>query len=196
MDKLAYEVDGVSPKRRAFDQAIVKGIEAFLRFLAAHWLALVNLVNFGFGAGAAVSPVLMAVGATDLGSLVFRSYSIVCHQLPFRSDVILGFQVAMCQRNMAIYASLFLAGVGFAFVRRTLRPLSWRWYLVLIVPMAIDGFTQLFGLRESNWTLRVVTGTLFGLATVWLAFPHLEFAMRQMAGELAETRASEGGEAS
>lgn len=181
MDKLAYEADGISPARKALDHALINAIEGFLRFFTAHWLALVNLVNFGFAAGAVAAPILMYVGWEQLGGLVFSSYRFVCHQLPFRADFILGFQVAMCQRNMAIYVSMFLAGVGFAFVRTRLRPLPWQWYVALITPMAIDGFTQLFGFRESNWTLRVVTGTLFGVATVWLAYPHLEIGIRQMA---------------
>lgn len=191
MDKLAYEVDGISPTRRAIDQAIIKAIEAFLRFFAAHWLALLNLVNFGFVAGAVFSPFLMFIGAIPLGSVLFSFYRLVCHQLPFRSDFIFGYQVAMCQRNMAIYASMFLAGIGFAFVRTRLKPLPWRWYLVLITPMAIDGFTQLFGLRESNWTLRVITGTLFGAATVWLAYPHLQVGIRQVTRPIATEQEGE-----
>jgi uncharacterized membrane protein len=91
---------------------------------------------------------------------------------------------------MAIYASMVVGGVGFAFVRTRISPLPWRWYVVVITPMAIDGFTQLFGLRESNWTLRVITGTLFGLGNIWLAYPHLEIAMRQMFRQMTEATAS------
>jgi len=40
----------------------------------------------------------------------------------------------------------------------------------LILPMAWDGTTQLFGWRESTWALRVITGTLFGGGTVWFSF--------------------------
>ncbi len=191
MDKLAYEVDDISPARKAIDRTIIKAIEAFLRFFAAHWLAILNLVNFGFVAGAILSPILMALGATQLGRSIFFPYRLVCHQLPYRSDFIFGFQVAMCQRNMAIYASMFLAGVGFAFVRTRLKPLPWQWYLVLITPMAIDGFTQLFGFRESNWTLRVITGTLFGVASVWLAYPHLEIGIKQITEPVPSTQQNE-----
>ncbi|MBI2953014.1 MAG: DUF2085 domain-containing protein [Chloroflexi bacterium] len=180
MDKLAYEVDGISPTRKALDQAIIRAIEVSLRFLGTRWLALVNLVNFGFFGGALLTPVITSLGLTWVARPLFSSYSLVCHQLPFRSDFIFGYQVAMCQRNMAIYGSMFLAGVGFAFVRTRLKPLPWRWYLVLIAPMSIDGFTQLFGFRESNWTLRVITGTLFGVATVWLAYPYLQLSMSRL----------------
>ena len=82
--------------------------------------------------------------------------------------------MAYCQRNTAIYTSILVGGVAFALVRRRLRRLGFRPYLLLIAPMALDGFTQLFGLRESTWQLRVLTGMLFGLATVWLVYPVLE----------------------
>ena len=55
---------------------------------------------------------------------------------------------------------------------------------LLWLPMAIDGFTQLFGLRESNWELRVVTGGLFALSLVWVAFPYLERAFAEMRRDL------------
>ena len=40
--------------------------------------------------------------------------------------------------------------------------------------MAIDGFTQLFGWRESTPELRTLTGALFGLASVWLIYPRID----------------------
>ncbi|TMD61598.1 MAG: DUF2085 domain-containing protein [Chloroflexi bacterium] len=42
----------------------------------------------------------------------------------------------------------------------------WIWVLMLL-PMAWDGTTQMFGWRESTWILRIVTGTLFGLGNIW-----------------------------
>ncbi len=50
--------------------------------------------------------------------------------------------------------------------------------------MALDGFTQLFGLRESNWQLRVLTGGLFALSCVWVAFPYLGRAFAEMRRDL------------
>jgi uncharacterized membrane protein len=46
--------------------------------------------------------------------------------------------------------------------------------------MAIDGFTQLFGLRSSNWQLRTLTGVLFGVGSAWLALPYLEEAFQDI----------------
>ncbi|MBI4319504.1 MAG: DUF2085 domain-containing protein [Chloroflexi bacterium] len=188
MSELAHGTDGISTRRRALDAHIVRAIEGYLRFFASNWLSVLNLINFAFAGLAAIIPVMMYLGLNWLAGPLFSAYSLVCHQLPYRSDFILGFQVAMCQRNVAIYASMGLAGLAFGLVRTRLRPLPWQAYLVLITPMAIDGFTQLFGLRESDWTLRTLTGGLFGASTVWLAYPHMEKAMRELRGTLASAR--------
>jgi uncharacterized membrane protein len=46
--------------------------------------------------------------------------------------------------------------------------------------MAIDGFTQLFGWRQSTWELRVITGSIFAVAVAWLMFPRLEIGFREI----------------
>ena len=51
-------------------------------------------------------------------------------------------------------------------------------YLIFVAPIALDGFTQLFGWRESNYVLRTATGAIFGLASAGLAYPNIEDAMR------------------
>ncbi len=82
--------------------------------------------------------------------------------------------------HLAIYGSVLAAGLVFALVRGRLRPPSIKLYLLLLVPMAVDGITQMFGLRESDWFLRSLTGGLFGAASVWLAYPYVEDAMRDV----------------
>ncbi|MDE0070868.1 MAG: DUF2085 domain-containing protein [Caldilineaceae bacterium] len=98
----------------------------------------------------------------------------------FQGDPATGYKVAIGQRNLAIYASILLAGLTFGLVRGRIRPPSFKIYLLCLVPMALDGFSQLFGLRDSNWWLRTVTGALFGISSVWLAYPFLESAMRSV----------------
>jgi len=96
-----------------------------------------------------------------------------------------GYKVAFCERDTAIYASILMAGILFACLRRRLRPLPLKWFFILLIPMALDGGTQLVGLRESSWWLRVLTGSLFGIASVWLAYPYVESAMRDVVQETA-----------
>jgi uncharacterized membrane protein len=95
-----------------------------------------------------------------------------------------GYKVAICERDIAIYGSILLAGLIFGAARsmsaargRRVPRLPIKGYLILLVPMLIDGATQLVGLRESTWPLRIITGALFGLATTWLAYPYIEDAM-------------------
>ena len=44
------------------------------------------------------------------------------------------------------------------------------WVALFFVPMAIDGTTQLFGLRKSNNNLRFVSGYLAGVGTAMLEY--------------------------
>ena len=92
----------------------------------------------------------------------------------------LGWKVALCQRDAAIYAAVFLTGLLYALVRDRLRPLPFKYYILFLIPIAIDGGTQLIGWRESTWFLRTVTGALFGFASVWLAYPYVEDAMAEV----------------
>ena len=98
----------------------------------------------------------------------------------FRGNEITGYKIAVCQRDVAIYGSVVGAGLLFGILRGRVRTIGLKFYLVLLIPIALDGLTQLFGLRESNWWLRTVTGALFGGASVWLAYPYIEAAMRDV----------------
>jgi len=113
-------------------------------------------------------------GVTDPLSLTHRPIT----------DPALGYQVAFCQRDVAIYGAIFLAGLVFALVRHRVKPLPFKVYLLLIAPMALDGSIQLLGWWESTWVLRTLTGALFGLASVWLAYPYLEMGMGEIRADL------------
>ena len=97
-----------------------------------------------------------------------------------------GWKVALCQRDVAIYAAVLLTGVLYGLVRNRMRPLPFKFYVLFLIPIAIDGGTQLIGWRESNWFLRTVTGALFGFASVWLAYPYVEDAMADVMAEEQE----------
>ena len=99
----------------------------------------------------------------------------------------LGYKMAMCERDIALWGSILVAGIWYALLRRKPEPLSFRAFLILTLPLAVDGVTQLFGLRESTPPGRVVTGALFGIALVWTFYPRLE---TQVFEELRITAAS------
>jgi uncharacterized membrane protein len=121
-----------------------------------------------------LAPELMAAGAPDDTNLfLFRS---------FIGNPEIGYKVALCERDVAIYGSVFLAGLIFSLLRRRgkVRAPSLKLYAIFLIPIAVDGLTQLFGWRESNWWLRTATGAIFGIASVWLAYPYVEDAMRDV----------------
>lgn len=166
----------VSPRVRAMVLAIDRAILS----VARHWLAFVNLLGGIIAGLPLLAPWLLAHGVTWPARAIYLTYRLICHQLPWRSFFISGYQMAYCERNTAIYTGIFLFGLAYGAVRGRLRPLRWRWMFLLWTPMALDGFTQLFGWRESTWELRVVTGTLFALSCVWVAYPYLEQGFREM----------------
>ena len=111
---------------------------------------------------------------------------------PFNGNAQVGYKVALCQRDLAIYGTLLLSGLAFGWVRSRARPISfWIYVLFGILPMALDGGSQLVsyivpGLfpggvpRESTWVLRTITGGAFGWASAWLVFPHLQVAFAEI----------------
>jgi uncharacterized membrane protein len=96
----------------------------------------------------------------------------------------LGYKVAFCQRDVAIYGGILLFGLVFAATGRCIRPLHWLlWLAIGVAPIGIDGFSQLFSqipaldfipYRESTPLLRTITGALFGITTAWFGIPLLE----------------------
>ena len=119
----------------------------------------------------------------------------------------MGWKVAWSDRMVSMYASVFVAGLLYALVRRRLKPLSLWVFAAFVLPMAVDGGTHLVsdlagignGFRDSNaWLaaltgnalpawfyagdamgsfnscMRLITGILFGIGMVWLAFPYIE----------------------
>jgi uncharacterized membrane protein len=98
----------------------------------------------------------------------------------------LGYKVALCERDVAIYGGILLFGLLFSLTGRRIKHLPWYlWLLVGILPIAIDGFSQLlsqpplsfFPYRESTPLLRSITGFLFGFTTAWFGYPIVEESM-------------------
>lgn len=122
----------------------------------------------------------------------------------FRGNEQMGYKVAFCERDVAIYGGMLISGLAFGLFRKRIKPITfWQYVLIGLVPIGLDGFSQLFdnppfdqpgyglfsligqisvalfGIRESTPLLRTLTGFLFGLANVWLAYPYIEEAMQE-----------------
>jgi uncharacterized membrane protein len=109
----------------------------------------------------------------------------------YLGDEVVGYKVALCERDTAIYASMFLFGIIFIITGKRLKSIRWYvWIILGLIPIGLDGFSQLPGLsggllpdwvpiRESNPWLRMITGGLFGITTAWYLFPLIEESMRE-----------------
>jgi uncharacterized membrane protein len=118
----------------------------------------------------------------------------------FVGNPVVGYKVALCQRDVAIYGTMLVFGLLFSLMRNRIRPLPLWAYLVFgLIPIGLDGGSQLIGYllpwiwaesvpRESTWWLRSITGALFGLCTMWLALPSLHESFVSMEEQLAEQR--------
>ena len=114
----------------------------------------------------------------------------------FQGNLQMGYKVALCERDVALYLSMALGGVIYGLAQRRVRHMPW-WLFVLIgiAPIGLDGFSQLFSqapfyfiqYRESTVALRMLTGSLFGLSMAWLVFPIIESTF---APEMATTHES------
>jgi uncharacterized membrane protein len=110
-----------------------------------------------------------------------------------------GYKIALCERDLAIYSSLALLAILFQLSGRKIKPIRWYvWFIVALIPIGIDGFSQIPGLssgwpswvpiRESTPFLRVFTGTLFGGMTGWYMFPLMEESMKDTNQQLITQR--------
>lgn len=182
----AARLEGVSPRRQALDRTVERTLIGAARWGADHWLFLVNTAAFvAFALPAIAAPLLQLAGYQREADAIFTVFSLMCHQMPERSWFPWGEQMAMCHRMIAIHGSFFAFGLLYTRVRRRFRPLPTVLMLAYSFPMAVDGFTQLLGWRESTWELRLLTGALFGLAVVWYTFPHFELYMRLVSHSLS-----------
>jgi uncharacterized membrane protein len=104
----------------------------------------------------------------------------------FIGNAEVGYKVALCERDIAIYGGILLFGLLFALTGFRFKAIPWYlWLLLAIVPVGVDGFSQLlsqpplgfFPFRESTPWLRVLTGFMFGFFTAWFGYPIVEESM-------------------
>ncbi len=85
----------------------------------------------------------------------------------------MGWKLAWSDRMVSFYGGFFLFGLLYLALRGLIRRrnwhLNWRWLLLLILPIALDGVTHMIsdlagigvGFRETNAWLAVLTGNAF-----------------------------------
>lgn len=115
----------------------------------------------------------------------------------FLGNDAMGYKMALCQRDIAIYGVILLFGIVFSLTKMKIKPLPWYLWIVLgLGPIGLDGFSQLLSqtgleifawlpLRESTPLLRSLTGLFFGLSTAWFGFPYLEESVKENRRDMA-----------
>jgi uncharacterized membrane protein len=208
-DPLLDDAPRVSAQRAALSRSIVQFAQPMLHSMGRHWLFALNTATALLLGGAIAAPLLLMAGLPQLAEPIYELYHTICHQWAMRSFFLfgnqwfytapqltadgldphlfvgnaeLGWKLAFCERDTAIFVGLLLFGGLYAarWRRYNIRHLTYVGYALLAAPMAFDGFTQLFGLRESTWELRVATGLLFGLASAWFLYPRFDKTLPQV----------------
>ncbi len=124
-------------------------------------LAVVAAIPTFILGASALCTFAIAEGASMRWRLAFR---LMCHGLTRRCLELFDVPMPLCARCVGIYLGL-LAGVAFFWLVPLLRERVMRNVAVAaIVPLALDGLTQLSGIRESSNPLRMATGMIAGLA--------------------------------
>jgi uncharacterized membrane protein/glutaredoxin len=179
--------------------------------MARRWLRWVSIGLAIFVGLPWLAPVLAALGWWGPANFIYTAYAATCHQLPERAANVLGYQVAFCWRDTSIYTGLLLFGLlyglardhNIGWLRWMRRPIRLWVFILFLVPMAVDGFTHMFGLRDMygnpnmdiwyglrlismgsqmfsfNWWMRIITGLLAALGAVWFAYPRMNRAVEE-----------------
>jgi uncharacterized membrane protein len=127
-----------SSTTNSFTRNLVLWADRRILWLSKHWLAVANTFFFLYVGLPFLAPLLLATGFYNAANTIYSAYRLTCHQLPSRAYFIWGEQVALCHRDIAIYATLLAGGLVFSFVRHRLRPPALRWYVFFMVPIALD----------------------------------------------------------
>ncbi len=135
-------------------------------------------------AAAEVEGLIPFAQATGLGET--NSAEDIIAARSFIGNERIGYKLALCERDVAIYGAILLFGVVYALSGMKIPGLHWAlWILIGLGPIGLDGFSQLlsqppfnlFDYRESTPILRAFTGALFGLTTAWFGYPLVESTM-------------------
>lgn len=208
--------------------------DRFTGWFANHYILVLNLIVLIYVGLPFLAPALMAAGLNTPASVIYKVYSVTCHQFAYRSwflfgeqvayprqtagvaglvpygvatglseedqfasrefigNPTVGYKVALCQRDVAIYGGILAFGILFSLTGRRLKSLPWYLWIVFgMLPIAMDGLSQLLSqpplnalispeilsYRESTPFLRSLTGFLFGFTTAWFGYPLVEETM-------------------
>ncbi len=131
-------------------------------------------------------PILSVMGS-QISDPLFSFFSLFCHQMFERSlcmssnfsigNCELGsefiHQFPVCSRDVSFYLFMLLGGFVYVLMgkKNEIKIPSVLILILFVLPLAIDGTTQLLGFRESNNILRIITGGLAGIIVPFFLIP-------------------------
>jgi uncharacterized membrane protein len=127
-----------------------KIVLAFLAAIPAAILSASALCSWAIGHGASMR-----------WRLLFR---LMCHGRVERCFELFGAPMPICARCTGIYLGMLAGLFAFRLIPRLRERVMRIVAVVAVVPLGLDGVTQLLGFRESVNPLRVTTGVIAGLA--------------------------------
>jgi uncharacterized membrane protein len=167
----------------AFDHPIPAVPSPVLRATRTTYIAV--LLGALTWCSALVAAPVCSAGAVDLSGLsriLYTFFHGICHQLPERSIILLGWPIAVCVRCSAIYGG-FLAGT---ILYPAIRPVDHpgqphRTLLILAaVPLCVDGLSLGFLVYDVSNVTRAATGALFGLVVPFFVIPAAQQAVIEL----------------
>ncbi len=143
----------------------------------------------------------LASSVPQIFEFLHDAYALTCHQLTTRSlcyfqngtisdcmqsgtnitdreriinaHGIIGYKFPVCARDLAICGAMIIGGIIFLFIRKiddNIVP-PFIYFLIALVPIALDGGTQFLGLRQSTNELRLITGFIAGIVVPFCVIP-------------------------
>ncbi len=93
-----------------------------------------------------------------------------------------GYKLPVCARDLGIYFAMLIGGIALPFFWKIeSENIPNKWLLVVaLIPIAIDGGTQIIGMRESTNSLRLWTGAIAGFALPFYIVPMANWAARKI----------------
>lgn len=124
-------------------------------------LAFIAAIPTAILGAASLCAFAVSQGASMQWRMLFR---LMCHGKVERCLELFGAPMPICARCVGIYAGMLLGILAFWAVPLLREKVMRIVAIVCVAPLALDGLTQLSGLRESTNGLRVATGVIAGLA--------------------------------